>query len=333
VPRTAAAKPRCWSKAGIPRDDRARTVDDRAAADGEQLAVRRPARPSVELAERRKLEPSCDTPFGREKLDFLAAVVPEVGGDHVARGRPGEHARKAPRQVALPTGAQVHRPDPCTPVIRVAAGEHVAGKRDALSAGRPSGARIVLGRQPRRGHRPELLSGGRFDADRIRRSPTAGDRDSPPVGRPARFPVSEAGEPARVRDVARRAEADRRGRTAGPQVDTEGKVWNSGRRRRQWPSDRRSSREGPDQEHDRRDSHDAIVDPRRAEAVSGLSASGEAWLPLLCERREAFPRVLAFEEATELVCLAPQVLDVVALEHVVERALRRREREWALRGK
>src|SRR6266480_1532827 len=55
-------------------------------------------------------------------------------------------------------------------------------------------------------------------------------------------------------------------------------------------------------------------------------------LALLGERRQAFFSVLAVEEAAELVRLPAEALDVVALEGLVERALRGRQRQGALRG-
>src|SRR5204863_7039012 len=60
------------------------------------------------------------------------------------------------------------------------------------------------------------------------------------------------------------------------------------------------------------------------------SASGEGCFALLGEGGQALLRVLAAEEAAELVRLVREVLDVVALERVVERALGGRERERAL---
>src|SRR4051794_26794178 len=62
-----------------------------------------------------------------------------------------------------------------------------------------------------------------------------------------------------------------------------------------------------------------------------ISPTGEVRLALLDERGEPLLRVLAREEAAELRVLALQVRDVVALQRVVQRALRGGERERALR--
>src|SRR5262249_21346388 len=59
-------------------------------------------------------------------------------------------------------------------------------------------------------------------------------------------------------------------------------------------------------------------------------AAGEARLAFFHERGHPLVGVLAREESSELVDLALQVLDVVALERVVRRALDRRERGRAL---
>jgi hypothetical protein len=68
--------------------------------------------------------------------------------------------------------------------------------------------------------------------------------------------------------------------------------------------------------------------PRRADRVARLAgslAADEARLAFLREGRHALVRVLAREERAELVGLALEVVDVVALERVVQRALGRRQ--------
>src|SRR4051794_4038615 len=63
-----------------------------------------------------------------------------------------------------------------------------------------------------------------------------------------------------------------------------------------------------------------------------ISPTGEVRLALLDERGEPLLRVLAREEAAELRVLALEVRYVLALQSVVQRALRGGERERALRG-
>jgi hypothetical protein len=57
-----------------------------------------------------------------------------------------------------------------------------------------------------------------------------------------------------------------------------------------------------------------MVGPRCVGVVSGSSATGEVRLAFLGERGQPFARILAAEEAAELVGHAFQVLDVDALE-------------------
>src|SRR5689334_21381651 len=59
------------------------------------------------------------------------------------------------------------------------------------------------------------------------------------------------------------------------------------------------------------------------------SAAGEGRVALLDERGHAFLLVRAREELGKLLRLAAQVLAVVALERLVQRSLRGRERERA----
>src|SRR5215208_7552747 len=68
----------------------------------------------------------------------------------------------------------------------------------------------------------------------------------------------------------------------------------------------------------------------RPEVVNPASAADEVRLALFDEGAETLLRVLAAKEPAELAGLAHEVVDVVTLERVVQRAFRRSERQRAL---